>query len=378
LRTPLVGIRIGSNNATGRDMYRGIFRYMRTHVRWRLAIDPTNRPEATILPQCDAYIAGLWTDEIREWAARLNKPLINVSSRRDLPGTPQVCVNDVEIGRMAGTYLAERTLRQFGFVGRIGEPQVQGRLQGFEEALAERGLRCDVFPWRENAGRLDWSGLLDWLKRLPKPSGVFCNNDDTGRLVTQAGWESGIVVPEQLAVLGADNDEVFCESSDPPLSSIDTGTARVGEEAARCLHLLLQGHNRVADQKIEPIRVQERASSDLVAIDDPDLAVAIRYIRENACEGITVEDVVRSCGLNRRHLERSFKARLGRPPLDQILRVRLARARDLLLNTSLPMKQVAQKSGFRYLQTFYRAYSASFGESPGAVRKARIADQLSP
>jgi LacI family transcriptional regulator len=355
-------------------MYRGIFRYMRTHVRWRLAIDPTNRPEATILPDCDAYLAAIWTDEIREWAAGLGKPLINVSSRRSLPGKVQVCVNDVAIGNMAATYLMERGLRQFGFVGRMGEPQVHRRLQGFQQALEERGLRCDVFPWRENSGRLDWQSLLDWLKGLPKPSGVFCNNDDTGRLVTQAGWESGIIVPEQLAVLGADNDEVFCESSDPPLSSIDTGTARVGEEAARCLHLLLQGRTAIADQKIDPIRVQERASSDIVAIDDPDLAAAIRYIREHACEGITVDDVVQACGLNRRQLERSLKSRLGRAPLDQILHVRLARARDLLLNTSLPMKQVAQKSGFRYLQTFYRAYASSFGEAPGLLRKSRLSD----
>lgn len=368
-----MGLRIGANTRMGREIYRGIFRYVRTHARWRLAIDTTNRVDQTILPTCDAYIVGVWTDTVRDWAQQLNGPIINVSSRRDLPGSVQVRVDDAAIGKLAAQHLLDRAMTRFGFVGPPSERQSNALREGFVEALTERGFTCDIFDWREYQGTLDWTGLLTWLRSRPYPIAIFCNNDESGRLVTQACWECGIGVPEQVAVLGVDNDEVFCESSQPALSSVETGTARVGMESARCLAMLLDGQTPTpTDRLLLPMGVEERASTDIVAIDDPELAAVLRFIRERACDGISVQDVLQIATINRRLLERRFKTQLGCSPLDQINRVRMKRAHDLLTNTTLPMKQVANKSGFSYLQTFYRAFTQYFQQSPGQVRQNAV------
>ncbi len=373
LTIPLVGIRVGSNSRMGREIYRGIFRYVRTHARWRLAIDTTNRVDQTILPACDAYIVAAWTDSVRDWASHLHGPVINVSSRCDLPGSVQVRVDDAAIGKLAAQHLMDRAMPRFGFVGPPSEPQSNARRDGFVAMLRLHGFACDIFDWRESGGTLEWSGLLNWLRSRQYPIAILCNNDESGRLVTQACWECGIGVPEQVAVLGVDNDEVFCESSQPALSSIETGTARVGMEAARCLEMLLDGQTPTpTDRLLPPMGVEERASTDIVAIDDPELAAVLRFIRERACDGISVEDALSVASINRRLLERRFKAQLGCSPLDQINRVRMKRAHELLTNTTLPMKQVAQKSGFTYLQTFYRAFTHHFQQSPGTVRKSAV------
>ncbi len=376
-KPPLLGIRVGATTRTGREIYRGIFRYVRTHTRWRLAIDTTNRTDATNLPTCDAYIAAVYTDSIRDWAADLPSPVVNVSSRRDLSPSAhlraQVRVEDHAIGRLAATHLLERAMPRFGFVGPPTERQAVLRREGFIECLREHHASCSVFDWRELDGSLEWAELPKWLQSLEYPIAILASNDDTGRLVTQACWESGIAVPEQVAVLGVDNDEVFCESSQPALSSIELGATRIGMEAARYTDMLLAGDTPdPIDLRLPPVNVQERASTDIVAIDDQDLAAVLQFIREHACDGISVDDALAVSGINRRLLERRFKQYLGCSPLEQINRVRMKRARDLLTNTALPMKQVAEKSGFAYLQTFYRAFTQHFGESPGSVRKVAV------
>jgi LacI family transcriptional regulator len=357
----------------GREIYRGIFRYVRTHTRWRLVIDASNTSAPFGLPHCDAYIIAAWTDPICDWARRVRGPLVNVSSRRDLNDHFQVRTDDEAVGRLAAQHLIDRAMKRFGYVGPPDETQVRARLHGFATHLAARGHACEVHDWRVTDGRLDWNHLRSWLSTRDYPVAIFCNNDDTGRLVTQACWECGIAVPEQVAVLGVDNDEVFCEASQPALSSIETGTSRVGMEAARYIELLLAGQTPdPRDLRIAPTNVQERASTDVVAIDDPDLAAALQFIREHACDGITVDDALKVTGLNRRLLERRFKQHVGCSPLEQIHRVRMNRALDLLTNTSLPLKQVSEKSGFTYLQSFYRTFTAHFGESPGDVRKKAL------
>ncbi len=375
LSTPLLGIRVGTNTRMGREIYRGICRYVRTHTRWRLAIDASNRTAETALPSSDAYIVAAWTDEVRDWAVSLTVPVVNVSSRRDVPALHQVRVDDHAIGRLAAQYLLERAMKRFGFVGPLDEPQSEQRMNGFSEFLDARELTCQTFPWAATTGGFDWSRLMDWLRSRQFPIAIVCNNDETGRLVTQACWECGIAVPEQVAVLGTDNDDVFCDASQPALSSIETGTARVGMEAARYIDLMLTGKSpEPRDLRIPPMNVRERASTDIVAIDDPELAAALQFIREHACDGITVDDALKVTGLNRRLLERRFKEHVGCSPLEQIHRVRMNRAHDLLTNTNLPLKQVAQKSGFAYLQTFYRTFTSHFGESPGGVRRKSLAE----
>jgi LacI family transcriptional regulator len=211
--------------------------------------------------------------------------------------------------------------------------------------------------------------IARWLRGLPKPLAVFACYDTRGQQTLEACRRVGLAVPEEVAVLGVDDDEALCALSSPPLSSIRLNPRRAGWEAAALLARLMGGKKTVTqDQLIPPLAATTRQSTDILAVPDQKIASALRYIREHACTGIGVADVLRHCPMARRSLEKRLKKLLGRTPREEILRVRLNWVKDLLIGTNLPVWEIAERSGFEptYLSVVFKHAT---GFSPGVFRQ---------
>jgi LacI family transcriptional regulator len=212
--------------------------------------------------------------------------------------------------------------------------------------------------------------LKRWIASLPRPLGLVAANDLHGLRALDACRRAGLAVPEVVAVVGADDDAEVCELSDPPLSSVTFHPERVGYEAAALLERLMGGRAAPAEPLlVPPLGVSARQSSDILAIDDPDVAKAIHHIRRHAFEGITVEDVLREVPLSRRALEHRFRRRLGRTPKEEIQRLRFEQAKSLLATTDLPVARISDRLGFHQPAYLSAAFQREAGTSPSAYRR---------
>jgi LacI family transcriptional regulator len=211
--------------------------------------------------------------------------------------------------------------------------------------------------------------MAEWLADQPRPLGVFACYDGRARHVLEACQLRGWAVPDEIAVLGVDNDEVLCELCSPPLTSVQPNARRTGFEAAELLSRMMRGEKpgRMT-RRVEPVRVVERQSTDTVAVADAKVAAAVRFIREHVGDGIDVGDVLRAVPMSRTLLERKFQAALGRSPHREILQQRIARARHLLAESEVSIAVVAELAGFgdaSYLSVVFRRET---GENPLSYR----------
>jgi LacI family transcriptional regulator len=311
-------------------------------------------------------------------------PTVDISNWLQRAPFPQVLPDDVGIGRMAAEYLSDLGLRNIGFIG-FGTVQFNKlRFKGFSEALAKVGVVPDVCSWNDQlpdgasitAPAGVNRGVLGWLLKLPKPVGVFGVNDKVAAEVLEICRAAGIRVPEEVCVLGVDNDELLTRVANPPLSSIALHAQKIGFEAARLLDSFMSG---VEPPKkpilLPPERVVARQSTNLLAIEDADVVAAVRYIREHIHQHITVRHLLEAVPVNRRYLERKFKEALGRTPLQEIRRARLEKAKELLSNTDLSMPAVARRSGFPNPERLANVFHAMTGTTPTQFRrKFRLRD----
>ncbi len=217
-------------------------------------------------------------------------------------------------------------------------------------------------------------GLMAWLQALEMPVGLMACNDARARHVLEACHALGVRVPEDVAVVGVDNDEVMCELTDPPLSSIEQGMRRLGYQAAALLDQRMEGKESPQMQYVVgPEGVVARRSTDTLAVSNAEVALAARFIREHACDGISIADLTKMAGLSRSTLERKFKAMMGRTIHAEIDRVRIERARTLLAETDLPLKQVAAQAGFKYIQYMSTLFRRRLDQTPREYRlRARM------
>ncbi|MBA4065378.1 MAG: XylR family transcriptional regulator [Isosphaera sp.] len=340
--------------------------YARRHGPWTFTLTEHGRGEVRRNELAgwagDGAIARVENRRVAAALRGFGRPVVDVSAARLLPAVPWVETDDAAIARAAADHLRGRGFRHFGYCGDGRFNWSRWRRAAFREYLAASGLGCSDAPDRADA-------LAGWVRGLPKPAGVFACYDIRGREVLDACRRAGVRVPDEVAVVGVDDDELLCELSDPPLSSVVPDAARAGWVAAELLDALMAGREVAAvEHPIPPRGVTTRRSTDTLAVDDPDLAAALRYIREHACDGIGVGEVVAEVAVSRRALEGRFRRALGRTPHAEIARVRLERARELLGRGGLTLEAVARRSGFghgEYLSTVFRR---EFGMTPGEYR----------
>ena len=210
-----------------------------------------------------------------------------------------------------------------------------------------------------------------WLRELPKPIALLACNDARAQQVLTVCEEIRIAVPGEIAVLGIDNDDVTCDLCNPSLSSIDMNVERIGFEAAALLNHMLHGESPPLQRiLVEPAGVVVRRSTDVLAIADREAARVVRYVREHACDLVDIDAILSSLNLSRSTLDRWFRKWLGRPPGEEIMRVRLERVKGLLSTTQLPLEAIAAKAGFHHVESLYRLMKRATGQTPGEYRRA--------
>jgi len=224
--------------------------------------------------------------------------------------------------------------------------------------------RAGLKVWKQDQKR-----LVEWIHELKKPVGVFATNDLRGQHVLDACARENVAVPEQVAVIGVDNDELLCGLCNPPLSSIIPDPERIGFEAAGWLDRMMQGQSPgEALIEIPPQGVSVRQSSDAFAVADPMVAAALRFIRERACDGASVRDVLDHLHVSRSWLERNFRKLLNRSPQAEIRNVQIKRCKALLRTTGLSLEKIAALAGFEHPEYMSVVFKRETGDTPGHYR----------
>lgn len=357
----------------------GIAAYSKKYGPWCLEVLPSADSAILTTLKRAGYagiISHIHAGKVATGLRTLDCPLVNIAG--DSLGEPFACVrlDDLAVGEMGARHLMDLGYRRFGFFG-LDMSFSRDRFAGFTRALKTR--RFDCIANYADQQQQSWHGwdacqqhqrVRDFLARLETPSAVMACSDFMGRLLIAVCDAMHLRVPEDIAILGVDNDLGKCESDVVTLSSIDVDRPRLGYEAAAILDRLMHGQSPPPRPvTVSPRTLVQRRSTGQLTFTDPEVSAAMRYIHDNACEGISVDAVCRHSSISRRQLERRFSAAVGRSPGDEIRRLRLDRARHLVLSTPLPMTDISAQCGFEYLSHFSTAFRQAFGTPPRKYRQ---------
>jgi LacI family transcriptional regulator len=369
-----VAILVDCSSGWGRRLIRGIANYGLKAGNWQLLVEEKGRDEALHLPpdwQCDGIIARVNDTKLYNELIATGKPIINISG---------IHLKDVDLPRVSNDYNAsaelalqhfqERGFRNLAYYVQTYRAYKERHRQAFLQAAAARKLDCHVFnskrPARSHTQQeSERAELLRWLEALPKPVGIFTWGTHRGRDLIHICNEFNISVPEEVAVLAGDDDDLLCEVCDPPMSGIITPAEQIGHEAAKMLDALMNGQPLEPKSKLlPPTDVHTRLSTDTLAISDPALSQAIRFIREHIRESIQVSDIADEVQLTRRSLERLFTSVIGHSPAKEISNARLKCAKKLLRETALSVADVAAKSGYGSSEYMNKIFKKETGHAP--------------
>jgi len=369
--------------STHHGFYRGAARYAAEHD-WHVVADMVYDATIPVGWKGDGILSfvGHW-DELAKYVLSAGVPVVEISSVRKDLGVPCVIEDNEAIGRFGAEHLLERNLKNFVWAPFWDDAVNEERFQGFATSVRSAGYDCvRLLPvnTRRSARlsrHINWTLRRRWvihtIRSLHYPLGIFCYNDCVAADLVDACIEAGIRIPDQVAVLGVDNDPVICDCVQVPLSSVRHDLEGMAYEAAALLDRLMNGE-RPPDvpKRITPKGVVTRKSTETLAVEDRDVANALSYIQENFWKGSLSVDDVAAHGRNpRRSLERAFRDELQRTILNEILRVRISHAQKLLETTTRSVADIAAQSGFASLNHFFRVFRGRTGLTPRAFRLAR-------
>ena len=380
---PKVMLLIEKSRAFSRGLLRGIAKYSDLHSQWAFYQEPpfymaNSRKKKRTPDQMKNWGANgiimCDTGETQEIIA-MGLPTIVTDLRKEFSGAPIIKTDDITIGKMAAEYLLNLGFQEFAFCGFGTLFWSQARRGGFAETIKKAGFAVHFYKEPKSRVKRAWENeqiyMADWLKSLTKPVALMACNDDRGRQVLEACKIADLHVPEEVAILGVDNDEMVCDLSNPRLSSIALNLERSGYEAAELLDKLMTGKKKMANQKIiaQPTHVVTRQSTNILAIEDSDVAQAVRVIRQHSKEMLQVGDVARMVGISRRGLERRFRMALKRSVFNEIKRVRAEQVARMLVETNQSIGQIALALNYPGIEHISRFFRKEKGMSPLAYRK---------
>ena len=374
-----VALLVETSNAYARGLLQGIVSFLRERGSWSISLAEHGRGDRPPVGlrdwKGDGIIARIETPFIANALKNVKVPMVDVSAARLMPALPWFETDDAAFAHLAADHLSGRGFTQFAFCGDPRFNWSNWRGEHFERAVHVQGFSCAVYqPTRrfsvDDAAQVD--DIAAWIRKLPKPVGIMACYDLRGLQVLDACRGLGLAVPEEVAVLGVDNDELLCELSHPPLSSVIPNTHRTGYEAAALLDRLMDGDEIEAGvtHLIPPLGIATRQSTEVLAIEDRNVARALHFIRQYACEGIKVNDVIKAVPHSRRMLENRFMKYLGRTPHEEIIRVRLDRVKRLLAETDLSLGEIAQRTGFTHVEYLTVVFRNKVGLPPSKYRAA--------
>jgi LacI family transcriptional regulator len=363
-----VAILLDTTTSWSRSLIEGILEYTRDHGPWHIQLQPSASSDEVWIPpnwQGDGVIARVSNARIARRLADIGKPVVNISYIKvEGADYPRVNTSALGIAKLAYQTLRSRGLRNFGYVGELDCEHVQVSMETFANVLAAAGHTLSRFNIKDSSLPLE-----RWLHSLPKPVGVLCWGPCLGHEVIDACNLGGINVPNDVAVLGENFDKLLSNASYPPQAAIVNDTHQIGMTAAAILDGMMHGHQPERKEwMLEPLEVIERLSVDMMAVDDPRVAKAMRFLKAHALEPISVGDVLRANPMARRTLERKFRQTFGVSIVEQIRQVRINHARSLLANSDLPITEVAEKCGFSSYNYLNRIFKEVTGVSPSQYR----------
>lgn len=374
---------VETSRAFGRGLIRGVSRYALEQGNWSLLFQDRGMLEQ---PQVwlrkwkgDGIIARSATPEAWCFLRRLKVPMIELlGNEKEIFG--EIVLDNGKIGQMAAEHFAERNFRHFAFFSPENWWWSIQRRNGFITAVKKMNYDCIVYRNNKSPEHSTFYSLPDiseiisnrvirWLKQLPKPVGLFVVSDLHAVYIIEACKRAGLTVPEEIAILGMDNDTFLCQTTSPQLSSIDPNTPLMGYEAAKRLDRLMNGDS-IEEKRlfIPPSYVATRQTTDIAAVDDPLIGKILSYIRENAAKILSVYYLSKEFGLSPRTLERRFKRAIRHSPEEELIRVRLERAKTLLRNTKLSVSEISNLSGFSDPSYFVRLFRLKCDLTPNQYR----------
>ena len=330
-------------------MLRGIAQCSHTYGPFSFYPEPSGR-EVTLYSKIqDWEVDGIIArdEKLDDKILKMNLPLVVYISRQD-PALYEykIIADNRAIGRMAADHFIERKFKNFGFCGYSDVFYSKLRYEHFKQKISESGFDVNLYDNSERIASISWEkelkDICGWLKNLPKPVAIFACVDERARHVSEACRRIGLEIPNEVAVLGVDDDDIICELAEPPLSSIALNPMQSGYMATKMLIDLID--NKVVENKeiiVRPIGVRTRQSSDIMAIKDTQIVNTIDYIKKNCTKPIQVEDIVQAVSVSRRTLERKFVDVLGKTLYQQIKECKTEKIAYLLLETNFSIKRIA-------------------------------------
>ncbi len=356
-------------------LHQGVARFAGRH-NWHLNAEMAYFGRLPLGWQGDGILTLLDTDEeLVAFVRAARVPVVDLSVIRQEVVLPRVVGDHYLIGCLGAEHFLERGFRHFAWVSTLDDAVTRLRLRGFEETLAKAGFTTESWILQLQAGARgdEWSAKCEFLERglkaIPKPAAIFCFRDADAASVLDVCADAELAVPEEVAILGADNNVLICESVRVPLSSVNHDLEGLGYEGAALLHRLMQGQRAPKRPKVIPPKgITVRRSTDVLAINHEPTRRALQFLQENYSRQIGAEEAAAASGLSRRQLERAFREHLGRSVSDQLAFVRLLRAKELLTRSDLPAADVAAQAGFNTPQYFNNVFRQATGLTPRRFR----------
>ena len=373
-----VAIILDVTNEYDRNVLHGISRFIHEDGEWKIDLHDDPRHSMAQLQRWRGHgiIANIDDIDVLNAAKRLRVPVVGFGGGAVMDDQVHFLAGDNEaIARLGAEHLIDRGFNHFAYCGwppSRKNPWSMARGKAFSQLIREAGFRCSIFAAKAGVRHLD--SLLDelskWLASLEKPLGLMAANDARARQVLDACREIQVAVPDEVAVIGVDNNELICNLSIPRLSSIIHGGERLGYEAGSLLKQLMA--KRFSPEGsigvVPPAGVVTRQSTDTLAIEDQEVATAVRFIRDQSSRPLQVRDVVAQVNVSRATLEKRFKEAVGRTIHAEIRRVQIRQVQHMLRTTDLPMHKIAERTGFQYVQYLSAVFRQVCGQTPGQYR----------
>jgi len=379
-----VFLSIEQDRGYGRGLISGITQYSKLYGPWNFYTGTPFYYRQSQKRQQASEIIKQWSpdgiimreDPDMEKIMDLGIPSIFITyTQIKVPGFVSLSGDHTVCGKLAAEHFLARSFKNFAYCGVPNKYWSIYRGESFEKRLARDGYEVNVFPFKASETKINWlkdrEKLTKWLSGLPKPVGIMTCTDDRGQNVIEACKACNLHVPEDVAVVGVDNDQLLCNLMNPPLSSVELDAFSAGLQAAKALDRLMKGESCDMNKSIvaQATHVVIRQSSDIFAVDDRDVRMALRYINENARRAIQVQDIAAACGVITRTLQKKFKRHLGKTVIEEIDRSRIDLICKLLIETQKPIAQIAEDLEFIGEGHFSRYFRRQKRMSPTAYRK---------
>ncbi len=370
---PQVAIVVSTRLEWGRQIIKGILSYANEVGPWHLWIQPSVEESLDHLPpgwRGDGIIAHVKTQKIAEQIRAAGLPVVNVADFQ-LEGfsAPRVQTDDIAGTQMAAEHFIERGFKNFAIAAPGYIENAVNYSAAYCKTLQENGFNCTPFSVEKDDPELN-AKLTAWVGKLPKPVSLLIWGHGFGRAVVDCCMEAGISVPHDVAILSGSYDDLLSHACFPALSGVIGPTEQIGYKAAGLLHDMMEGkkvpHKTVS---IPPLGIKEKLSTETLAVDDPKLIQVVEFLRKHAFEPITMNDVLKAVPMARRSLDRRFQQMFGRSPTDEIRRLRINKARQLLAETDLPMQHIAEACGFATYNYLTHVFKQVTGITPRDYRK---------